>query len=214
LPNDTALQRGFAQFELIAEGEGRYTIGGLAGKAKLMGFLNRARMGAYDDAVAWGGANAAPPAMDAVRRYGSKAGGALNIEQQLSDDAGAFVRASIDDGSKEAYEFTEINQSFAAGLSLKGTAWGRSEDEVGVAAVSNALSRPARAYLAAGGLGILIGDGKLDRYGRENIAEAYYSVPVTGWLRASLDYQLVVHPAYNRDRGPASFFAFRLHAAG
>jgi high affinity Mn2+ porin len=208
LPNDTALQRGLAQFELVAEGEGRFFVGGQPGKLKLLGFLNRARMGSYRDAL-----KLVPTAMEAVRHYGSKAGGAINLEQQVSDDAGLFVRLSLNDGSKEAYEFTEINNSLALGVSLKGSAWGRGDDETGVAFVTNGIARPARDFLAAGGIGILIGDGSLARYDRENIVEAYYSVPLTVWLHASLDYQLAVNPAYNRDRGPVSLFAFRLHVA-
>ena len=212
-PNDTELQRGFGQFELVGEGEGRFSLWNRPGKLKLMGFLNRARMGSYRDALAWGEAHEAPPAMDAVRRYGSKAGGAINLEQQLSEAAGLFVRLSLNDGSKEAYEFTEINNSVAAGVSLNGASWGRGGDTVGVAFVSNGLAHPARDYLAAGGIGILIGDGSLSDYGRENIAEAYYSAALTAWLRAGIDYQLVVNPAYNASRGPVSLFAFRLHAA-
>ena len=80
-----------------------------------------------------------------------------------------------------------------------------------LAAVANALSVPARRYLAVGGLGILIGDGQLVHYGTENIAEAYYRAQLFDWLAASTDYQLLVHPAYNRDRGPVSIFGLRLH---
>jgi Carbohydrate-selective porin len=213
-PNDTALQRGLAQFELVAEGEARFALAGQPGKLKLLGFLNRARMSSYRDAIAWGQSNGVPPAMDAVRRYGSKAGGALNAEQQIADGIGVFVRASLNDGSKEAYEFTEINNSIALGISVDGAAWSRAGDTAGLAFVSNGIARPARDYLAAGGLGILIGDGGLADYGRENIVEAFYDVPVTGWLKAGLDYQLVLNPAYNASRGPVSLFAFRLHAAG
>lgn len=213
-PNDTALQRGLAQFELVAEGEARFALAGQPGKLKLLGFLNRARMGSYRDAIAWGRSNGVPPAMDAVRHYGSKAGGALNAEQQIADGIGVFVRASLNDSSKEAYEFTEINNSIALGVSVDGAMWGRAGDTAGLAFVSNGIARPARDYLASGGLGILIGDGSLAGYGRENIVEAFYDVPITGWLKAGLDYQLAINPAYNVSRGPVSLFAFRLHAAG
>jgi high affinity Mn2+ porin len=83
---------------------------------------------------------------------------------------------------------------------------------VGVAGAVNALSSSARRYFAAGGMGILIGDGQLPHYGTEDILEAYYSLAATQWLTASADYQLIVDPAYARDRGPVSLLGLRLHA--
>jgi high affinity Mn2+ porin len=65
--------------------------------------------------------------------------------------------------------------------------------------------------LNAGGLGILVGDGKLPNYVPEKIIEMYYAFPV-GALRMSLDYQFVANPGYNRDRGPASIISTRLRA--
>ena len=66
------------------------------------------------------------------------------------------------------------------------------------------------AFLNAGGLGILVGDGQLPHPGNEGILETYYSFP---WFasRITLDYQFIVNPAYNRDRGPVSVFGVRLH---
>ena len=90
--------------------------------------------------------------------------------------------------------------------------WNRPQDSVGVAGVVNGISRAARDYFAAGGLGILIGDGALPHYGSEDIVEAYYSAQLANWLSASADYQWIADPAYNRDRGPVSVLALRLHA--
>jgi high affinity Mn2+ porin len=73
------------------------------------------------------------------------------------------------------------------------------------------ISAPHIAYLNAGGLGILVGDGQLPHPGAEQILETYYSFPL-GPLRATVDYQFVVNPAYNRDRGPVSVLGTRLHA--
>jgi high affinity Mn2+ porin len=44
------------------------------------------------------------------------------------------------------------------------------------------------------------------------IAETYYSIAVFGSAKASIDYQYVSNPAYNRDRGPVSVFGVRVHA--
>ena len=68
----------------------------------------------------------------------------------------------------------------------------------------------ARAYFAAGGLGILIGDGRLN-YQPERILEAYYAYSLNKWATLSLDYQSIANPGYNTDRGPVSIFATRLH---
>jgi high affinity Mn2+ porin len=212
LPNDTKLVRGFGQYELVVEGEERHTFWDHPGKVRVLAYFNRGRMGSYKDAVALGLATHMTPDTALVRRPATRPGGALNIEQELDNSVGAFVRLSINDGSEEAFEYTEINRSLAAGLSLKGSSWGRGDDTVGVAGVVNGISRSARSYFAAGGIGILIGDGSLARYGTEDIAELYYDASLTKWLNATADYQFVANPAYNRDRGPVSILGARIHA--
>jgi high affinity Mn2+ porin len=211
IPNTTELETEFHQFELVGEAEERHTILGRPGKLKLLGYVNRGRMGSYVDAVRFGQSMGAPPDTSLVRDYRSRPGAALNFEQQIAESLGLFARASINDGSKAAYEFTEINRSLSAGLSLKGKDWGRPADTVGLAAAANGLSDSARAYFAAGGLGILIGDEKLAHYGPEKILEAYYSAVLTDWLSLALDYQWIDNPAYNRDRGPVSVLGMRIH---
>jgi high affinity Mn2+ porin len=212
VPNSTQLENDFSQFEIVVEAEARHDLFGREGKIKVLGFVNRGRMGSYRDAIALGEATGTTPDTALVRRYSSRPGGSINIEQPLTDDLGLFSRLSLDDGSKEAYEFTEIDRSATLGVSLKGVDWGRKDDTVGFAGVVNAISDSAQSYFAAGGLGILIGDGRLPHYGTEDILETYYNAGVTSWLNTSLDYQFIVNPAYNRDRGPVSVFALRLHA--
>jgi high affinity Mn2+ porin len=212
VPNQRELDRSFKQFELVAEAEERHTWLNHPGKLKLLAFNNRGRMGTYDDAVSLALATGAVPDTSQVRHMASRPGIAANLEQGLGADLGLFARASLNDGSKEAFEFTEINRSLAAGLSLTGNRWDRSQDTVGVAAVVNGLSTAARRYFAAGGIGILIGDGQLPHYGFEKIVETYYAAHVTGHLTISGDFQYVVNPAYNADRGPVSIFGLRLHA--
>lgn len=211
VPNTTELVRGFGQYELVAEVEGRYSIKGQPGKLKLLGYLNRGRMGSYSDALKLGVVTGTVPDTALVRRPASRPGVAINVEQQISDQLGAFGRLSLNDGSEEAYEFSEINHSVALGLSLKGADWGRADDTVGLAGVVNNISGSAQRYLAAGGLGILIGDGALRRYSSENIIEAYYGAALTKSLAVTGDYQFIANPAYNRDRGPVSVFGARLH---
>ena len=124
---------------------------------------------------------------------------------------GGFVKIGANDGHREAYEFTEINRTITGGVAVKGEAWRRPDDTFGLAAVVNGLSSDARRYFAAGGVGILIGDGRLN-YGAEKIVETYYALSLVRRIVLSLDYQFVEHPAYNRDRGPVPVYGARLHA--
>ena len=175
-----------------------------------MGFNNRGDMASYQDAVRMGLLTGTTPDVSQVQRYSSNTGYVINFEQELSDDLGAFARAAMNSGKKKACEFTEVNRSVSGGLSLKGNRWGRPNDNLAVAGVVNSLSSDARAYFAAGGLGILIGDGRLN-YAKERIVEAYYSMQVVTGAAVSLDYQRVGNPGYNQDRGPVPIYAIRVH---
>jgi len=212
IPNGKHLETGFRQFELVAEGEERHTWSGRDGKLKLLVYMNRGWMGAYNDAIALATKSGTEPNTSLVRNYRSRPGAALNFQQEVADDIGVFARASYDDGSPEAYEFTEINRGFSGGATARGTAWGRKDDTVGGSYFVEAISSAAQQYFAGGGLGILIGDGRLRHYGLENGIETYYSAQITDGFAASADYQLVINPAYNADRGPVSIFSARLHA--
>jgi high affinity Mn2+ porin len=107
--------------------------------------------------------------------------------------------------------FTDIDRSVSLGAVAKGAAWGRPDDRIGVAGAVNALSGPHRDFIAAGGLGVLIGDGRLN-YHPERVLEAYYAIGLSKWATLTLDYQYLVNPAYNADRGPVSIYATRFHA--
>lgn len=214
-PNGKIIRPRFNQYMLVAELEQRYQWDGHGGKVKLLGFANHASMARYADAVRQAEAGAGNvsnvPDVAGVRRRAWRTGLAVNVEQELTADVGLFARASVNDGTKEAYEFTEINRSLSGGVAVKGTAWGRPDDTVGVAAVVNGLSGDARAYFTRGGIGILIGDGGL-QYGTEKIVEAYYAAHLGKHLGLTLDLQEVSNPAYNRSRGPLHLAAARVHA--
>jgi high affinity Mn2+ porin len=212
VPNQADLVRGFGEYEFVTEGEERHTFWSEPGKLKFLFYINRGRMGDYNDATQFGFLGNTAPSTALVRKPALRPGMAINLEQQLDDNLGAFARASISDGSKETYEFTDIDRSLALGLSLKGPGWGRPNDTIGLAGVVNALSDSARRYFAAGGLGLLVGDGQLPKYDTEDILETYYSAQVTDWLAATADYQFIADPAYNPERGPVSIVSIRLHA--
>jgi high affinity Mn2+ porin len=210
-PNQTALDSRFEQFQWVGELERRYALWEQPGKLAITGFLTRGGMGSFEDAIQLAALTGGPADITAVRLYQSRGGISMNLEQQLMPNVGLFVRAGIADGTKEPYEFTDIDRSLAAGLSVSGKQWGRDDDTLGIAGVVNGISGVHQAFLNAGGLGILAGDGRLPNPGSERIFETYYSFPVFA-AKVTLDYQLIVNPAYNRDRGPVSVLGLRVHS--
>jgi high affinity Mn2+ porin len=209
-PNQTALDPTFGQFQSIGEIERRYSIWDQPGKIAVTGFLTRGRMGSFEDAILLAAMTGGPANIAAVRQYQSRGGISMNLEQQLMPNVGFFARAGFANGDIEPYEFTDIDRTVAAGFSISGKQWGRDDDTFGIAGVVNGITSVHEAFLNAGGLGILVGDGQLPNPGSERIMETYYSFPVLA-ARVTLDYQLIVNPGYNRDRGPASVLGFRVH---
>lgn len=203
--------RMFEHYGQALEFEKRYSLRGRPGAARLLLWRNRARMGRFDDAIALGAATATTPDVSAVRREHAKSGVGVALLQQVSDDAGVFFRANWSDDQTETYAFTEIGRQVAGGGVLKGTAWGRAADEVGLALAVNMLGPNHRAYLAAGGLGAFLGDGRLT-YGPEQVLELYYRFQPVKYFSISPDFQYIRNPGYNRDRGPAKFYGVRFHA--
>jgi high affinity Mn2+ porin len=210
-PNSEVLDPDFSQFQTVLELEHRHELWGEPGKLAVTGFLSRGRMGTYAAAIALSEATGQPATMAPVREYRSRPGIAFNAEQQVSKDLGLFARAGLVDGEVEPYDFTDVDRTLAAGFVLKGDDWGRPDDVFGLAGVVNMITGPHEAFLNAGGLGILVGDGILPNPGSEQILEAYYGFPIDK-LRATLDYQFVNNPGYNEDRGPVSILGARLHA--
>jgi high affinity Mn2+ porin len=210
VPNSPELDPGFDEFQWVGEVERRYELWGQPGKLAITGFLSRGRMGTFADAIALAQITGGPPSTAAVRQYRSRPGLSANIEQQITSDLGVFARAGWADGNVEPYEYADIDRTAATGLQLKGTQWGRPDDTFGLAGVVNVISVEHEIYLNDGGLGILVGDGKLPHPGPERIIETYYAFPVFA-LTATLDYQFIVNPAYNEDRGPVSVIGTRLH---
>jgi high affinity Mn2+ porin len=184
-----------------------HTLGGKAGQLQLTGFFNKAHMGNYNEAVVL---NPVAPDVSTNGNYKNhKYGFVLGAAQALSSQWGAYARLSWNDGRNETWAFTEIDRSVNVGAQ-----WRKKENSpnaLGLGVVVNGLSTPHRKYLAAGGYGFIIGDGKLN-YAPEAAAEAYYRFCFfDNRLQLSPDYQFVLHPAYNKDRGPVHFFALRAH---
>ena len=211
VPNSPDLEPAFHEFQMIAEIEKRYPLFGQTGRVLLTGFDTRGRMGLLDQAIALALATGTTPDPSKVRQYRSRFGGSLNIEQPVTDNFGLFARVGKTEGNVEVYEFTDVDRSVELGGSLKGAPWHRPHDTLGLVLLDEGISAEREQYLNLGGLGILVGDGKLPHPGAEQIVETYYSIGIVSWAQVSLDYQYVKNPAYNRDRGPVSIYAVRVH---
>lgn len=192
-----------------AEYERRYTIDGQKGTLRILGFLNNGRFGNYLEAIAQ---NPTAPVIDSTQQYGRhKYGFGINADQYLSKNFGVFAKASWNDGQTETWFFTEIDRSLTFGGTLNGDAWKRKNDEMALGFIVNGLSASHREYLADGGYGFIIGDGRLN-YAPEMIMEFYYKLNAYQQkFFISPDYQFILHPAYNQDRGPVNVFSIRAH---
>ncbi|HEY6417785.1 MAG TPA: carbohydrate porin [Candidatus Binataceae bacterium] len=181
---------------------------------RLLGFTNFANMGDYHQAIDLfaQGVTHVPDITAHPRRTKLKYGFGVNAEQEFNDYLRGFFRAGWNEGQHESFNYTEVNQTIAFGGDLRGSLWNRSEDKFGVAFVGNGISRRHRQYLGLGGLGFLLGDGRLT-YGPEKIMECYYNfpIPVHAGFYGALDLQYIDNPGYNRDRGPVIVPGMRLH---
>jgi high affinity Mn2+ porin len=202
---DTHWSRAFDQ---VVEFEDRYQLFGQNGVIRPMGYINYSHMGDYRDAIS---ANPAAPNVIATRSYSHpKYGFGVNVEQSITPDLAMFGRAGWNNAQSESFAFTEVDRDISLGLSLKGTMWKRPDDVLGLAGLMSGLSKDHRDYLAAGGLGFELGDGRLN-YAPEEVIETYYQLVVTKNMFLAADYQFIDHPGYNADRGPVSIGGFRVH---
>lgn len=193
------------------EVEAHDCIAGHPGLVRVLGYANHANMGRYSEAIAEARNLGEMPDITATRVKGRvKYGFGLNAEQEVIEDLHVFGRLGWNEGHYESFAYTEIDNSVMVGGDLRGGRWHRPGDKVGLAFVSNGLSQDHRDYLAIGGEGFILGDGAL-HYGRETIVEAYYTARAYRGIFPAVDVQVVDHPGYNTDRGPAVVGSVRLH---
>ena len=139
-----------------------------------------------------------------------KYGFGINFEQPLTRSLGLFGRWGWNEGQHESYAYTEDDETVVIGMGGSGGAWHRRVDRIGLLSSPTAFREIISEYLALGGLGFLLGDGRLN-YGREDIEEAYYTVHLWRGIYPSFDLQHINNPGYNRDRGPVLVPSLRLH---
>jgi len=188
------------------------------GVTRLLFYDNRAHMGSYREAVEdfLNGSDKARygvtvPTITLHEHLNTlKYGMGYNTEQEITENLRVFGRFGWNEGQHESYAYTEVDQTVLAGGDYAGARWHRPVDKFGIAVVSNAIKRDHQNYLKYGGLGFLLGDGRLN-YGRENTVESYYTWH--GWrgIFYSVDVQHINDPGYNRDRGSAWVGAVRAH---
>ncbi|MBT9330684.1 carbohydrate porin [Acidipila sp. 4G-K13] len=190
----------------------RSVLPGRKGVTRILGYVNNAHMGSYREAVeAYLAGVDSTPTITAHEHFGAvKYGFTWNNEQELTQNLRVYSRFGWNEGQHESFAYTEVDQTVAFGGDYAGAGWHRPNDKIGAAFVSNAIKRDHQNYLRYGGLGFLLGDGRLN-YGRENILESYYTYHAWKGLFFSLDVQHVDNPGYNRDRGPVWVESVRTH---
>jgi high affinity Mn2+ porin len=183
------------------------------GIVRFLSFVNHANMGDYMQQINEWLANPVTPGpvitnhpLQTTVKYGF----GINFEQPLTNWIGLFGRWGWNEGQHESYAYTEADQTWQIGVGGNGGRWGRRADRLGMAFVSNGISHDHALYLADGGYGFLLGDGRLN-YGRENIVETYYTLHLWRGIYPAFDFQYMNNPGYNRDRGPVFVPSLRLH---
>ena len=181
---------------------------------RLLAFTNFANMGDYRQAIELfeQGKTPVPEITDHPRRVKLKYGFGVNSEQEFTEYLRGFIRAGWNEGQHESFSYAEVNETVAFGGDLRGSFWNRPDDKFGVAFVGNGISRQHQKYLALGGLGFVLGDGRLT-YGAEKIMECYYNfpIPLHAGIFGAFDLQYIDNPGYNRDRGPVVVPGARIH---
>jgi len=190
----------------------RGLLPGKPGVIRILGYVNHANMGIYREAVHdfLLGLTPVPDITAHPRQSTVKYGFGINVEQSITDNLHLFGRWGWNNGKTESFAYTEVDQTVSGGASLGGNPWHRGRDKLGLALISNAISGDHRSYLALGGKGFVLGDGRLT-YGREKIFETYYNVHLWRGAYVGPDFQHINNPGYNRDRGPVFVLSMRLH---
>ena len=192
-------------WDMVVEHERRYSINAHPGDIRFLGFVNQVYMGSYRAALSAPGID-----IDLTHATRHEYGFGLNVQQEITKNIGVFSRLGWNNGQNEAWMFTDVNHTASLGISVTGEAWHRLSDTIGAALVVSGISKINQQFLAAGGTGILDGDGALS-YATERVLETYYDAKITKHLHGALDCQFVANPAFNNARGPVSVLGMRLH---
>lgn len=224
LPVDFRLFKFFGdQIEL----EHDHKFHGRDGMFRLLGYRNRENIGRFEDAIAafradpqhnattctgfnYGSQNANAPDLCWARKPNVKMGIGIFGEQYLTRDIGVFSRAMISDGKTEVDAYTSTDRSLSLGVLAKGASWSRPRDLAGIGLALGWISKAHVNYLQLGGIDGFVGDG-LIHPAAETALDAFYSFNYHKAFWLSGDYQRIVNPAFNADRGPVNVFSLKIH---
>ncbi len=200
----------YKSYAMATEYEQRYRVATHPGAVRLLAWLDDASRDTFDAATELLSSQGPDADLSSVQGYHHSFGFGFNWEQAVTEDIGLFSRLGWNNGKAQALEFSDANWSASLGVSIKGAAWSRTNDTIGLGAVVSGLSTDLQKYLRAGGLGIELGDGALN-YFPEKALETFYNVEVRKGIQAALDYQFIADPGTNRARGPVNVFGLRFH---
>jgi hypothetical protein len=207
--------------------EHKHTIFGKEGTVRVLGYRNHEDIGRFADAIAafeanpqenattcpgfnYGSNNANAPDLCWARKPNVKVGIGGFFEQYVAKDIGVFSRGMYSDGKTEVDAYTSADRSASVGMLAKGSLWHRPGDVTGVGLNFGWISKVHAEYLSMGGVDGFVGDGAI-RPGAETSFDTFYSVAVRRWLWLTGDYQHIVNPGFNQDRGPVNVFTLRVH---
>ncbi len=201
-------------FGVSLEGGFTFKAAGKTGGLSLLLFMNQTRAPYYEDAIAAynaGNLNALSIDNDSAYNGDKKYGLGISFNYPITKYIGFFARAGWNDGKTGDWAFTEVDETITPGLSVDGEWWKRKGDNFGIAYIANGLSKEHRDFENAGGSQFIIGDGSLENYKPEQIIETYYQFKLFEHLLFAPDFQYVINPAYNSDRGPVAIYSVRVH---
>ena len=207
--------------------EHKHVINNHHGAIKLLAYRNRVNAGKFSDAITaykadsgknattcladnYGSLNSLAPDICWVRKANTKMGIGINIEQGIAEDIGVFFRGMYSDGKTEVYNYMSADQSISLGTDIKGAHWGREKDSAGLGYAQSWLSKDHATYLNRGGIDAFLGDGKIN-YSPERVVDIYYQCHAMKSVWLTADYQHLMNPGYNSDRGPVNIYGVRVH---
>ncbi|MEO6953328.1 MAG: carbohydrate porin [Polyangia bacterium] len=203
-----------------------HTIHGEPGAVRVLAYRNHENIGSFADALKtlgtrrnaatcttfhYDSTNATAPDLCWSRKPNTKWGIGVSVEQTVYRDIGIFARGMYSDGKSEVYSYTSADRSLSLGVTGRGASWRRPKDFAGLGYGVSWISSIHAEYLARGGIDGFVGDGALHQ-GVEGVFEVFYGLNLVGSAWLSGDYQHIVNPGYNRDRGPVDIFGARFHA--
>ncbi len=227
-PNQLAIEwRLFKYHGDQVEIEHKHKLFGQDGSVRVLAYRNRENIGRFSDAIAayqadptknaaactsfnYGSTNSTAPDLCWVRHSTAKNGIGGFVQQYVAKGVGIFSRAMYSDGKSEVDAYTSTDRSATVGLLAKGSLWKRSRDVTGLAFNAGWISDSHAKYLGMGGVDGFVGDGKI-RPAAEEAIDAFYSYNVGKVFWLAGDYQRILNPAFNADRGPVNVYSFKIH---